>query len=201
MAKRKYDWFSTCVFRFGLDAIPKRSAKEIVIPVLGALLAQIAVVAVSAAVLSGHDVPILVASMGAAGVLLFAAPRSPLVQPYPLVMGHFVSVMVGVTCAEYVPNHMLAGALAVAGAIFMMLLTRSLHPPGGAAAISAVIGGESVRSLGYWFVLTPVMLNVLILLLSAIVVNRMLGQEYPRRYQAADDDISRATDDLDQNAG
>lgn len=186
----------------GVDVIPRRSAKEIAIPVLAALLAQIAVVMVSASVLSGQDVPILVASMGAAGVLLFAVPHSPFAQPYPLFMGHLVSVMAGVTCAQYIPNHMLAGAVAVASAILLMLLTRSLHPPGGAAAISAVIGGDSIHSLGYWFVLTPVMLNVLILLIFAILVNRLLGQEYPWRSDAeTQGKATTPADDIDQQAG
>ncbi|MBI3771118.1 MAG: HPP family protein [Gammaproteobacteria bacterium] len=204
MTKPKRGWFCACASWLGMDVIPKRSMKEILIPVLGAFLAQVAVFMVSASVLSGQDVPILVASMGAAGVLLFAAPHSPLVQPYPVFMGHLVSVTVGVTCAQYIPNHMLAGAVAVAGAILLMLLTRSLHPPGGAAAISAVIGGNSIHSLGYWFVLAPVMLNVLILLISAVVINRLLGQEYPwRRDVENNTDVkqSNLADDIDQEAG
>jgi CBS domain-containing membrane protein len=161
--------------------MPKRSAKAIAIPVLAAFLAQIAVVMLTASVLSEQDVPILVASMGAAGVLLFAAPHNPFAQPYPVFMGHLISATVGVTCAQYIPDHYLAGTVAVAASILLMLLTRSLHPPGGAAAISAVIGGESIQSLGYWFVLMPVMINVVILLLAAAVINKLLGQKYPWR--------------------
>lgn len=208
MTKPKRDWFCacvSCVSWLGVGVIPRRGAKEIAIPVLAAFLAQIAVVMVTASVLSGQDVPILVASMGAAGVLLFAAPRSPFAQPYPVFMGHLVSVTVGVTCSQFIPDHHLAGAVAVAAAIFLMLVTRSLHPPGGAAAISAVIGGESIQALGYWFVLIPVMLNVVILLLAAVVINKLLGQEYPWRSNVERHDPERrknlAADDIDQQAG
>jgi CBS domain-containing membrane protein len=134
----------------------------------------------SGLVLDKYDIPLLVASMGAAAVLLFAAPESEMSQPWPLFIGHIVSALVGVTCAKYIPELSLASGLAVGGAILCMHLTRSLHPPGGAAALVAVIGGQSIQSLGYLYVLVPVLLNVLIIYIITLVVNNLVaGKPYP----------------------
>ena len=144
-----------------------------------ASISLLAVVVVSGFFLDDGDTPILVASMGASAALLFALPHSRLSQPYPFVAGHLVSVLVGVTCARYIPDQAIAVALAVGLALICMQYLRCFHPPGGAAAVIAVVGGESIHSLGYYFVLMPVGLNVLLMLLMAILLNRLIPR---RRY-------------------
>lgn len=125
---------------------------------------------------------LLVASMGASAVLLFAVPHGALSQPWALLGGHIFSALIGVTCAQLNANPLIAAPLAVAVAIIAMHYLRCTHPPGGATAITAVIGGEQVHALGYQFVLTPVLVNVLIMLLAAITVN----YAFPwRRYPAS----------------
>lgn len=153
---------------------PTRSRSEIVGSSVGALVAISLIAWVSGGVLEGRDVPLMVASMGAAGVLLFAAPRSTMSQPWPLLVGHLISAIVGVSCAKFVPDLVFAAGLAVGGAIFCMHLTHSLHPPGGAAALVAVIGGDSIQQLGYLYALAPVGLNVLIILVAALVINNLV---------------------------
>lgn len=124
--------------------------------------------------------PFMVASMGASSVLLFAVPYSPLSQPWPLVGGHIVSSTVGVGCAIYIPDPVLAAAAAVSLAIAAMHLTRCLHPPGGAVALAAVLGGQQVHSLGYLFVVYPVLVNTLLMLGVAWLLNNMVpGRRYP----------------------
>lgn len=125
---------------------------------------------------------LLVASMGASAVLLFAVPHGALSQPWALMGGHFFSALIGVTCAQSVTNPLIAAPLAVALAITAMHYLRCTHPPGGATAITAVIGGEQVHALGYQFVLTPVLVNALIMLLAAIAVNYAFQW---RRYPAS----------------
>lgn len=121
---------------------------------------------------------LVVASMGASAVLLFALPAGPLSQPWPLVGGHLISAFVGVSCAHWIPDVVLASALAVAGSLLAMSLSRSLHPPGGATALSAVV--TSATGLGYQFLLTPVLLNVMVLLVYALLVNNLLPHRcYP----------------------
>ncbi len=122
--------------------------------------------------------------MGASAVLLFAAPASPLAQPWSIVVGNGVSALMGVLSASLVADPALAAALAVMLAIAAMFLTRSLHPPGGAVALTAVIGGEGIRQLGVGYVLLPVLLNSLLLLLLALCYNRLLGRRYPNSGQA-----------------
>lgn len=132
----------------------------------------------------GLEVHWLIAPMGASAVLLFAAPASPLAQPWSIVVGNGVSALMGVLSASLVADPALAAALAVMLAIAAMFLTRSLHPPGGAVALTAVIGGEGIRQLGAGYVLLPVLLNSLLLLLLALSYNRLLGRRYPNSGQA-----------------
>jgi CBS domain-containing membrane protein len=119
--------------------------------------------------------------MGASAVLLFAVPASPLAQPWSLVGGNLVASLVGVSTALLVPDPFLAAALAIGIAIALMMGLRCLHPPSGAVALTAVLGGETIRGLGYGFVLWPVLANSLLMLLVAVLFNRMAGRAYPHR--------------------
>jgi CBS domain-containing membrane protein len=125
-----------------------------------------------------EDIPWVVASMGASAVLLFAVPLGPLSQPWSLVGGHLLSGFIGITIAQYIPNVMIAAPLAVAVAIFVMYATGCLHPPGGATALSAVVGSATVHQMGYMYLLTPVALNVVVMLSFALVINNLLPNRY-----------------------
>lgn len=129
----------------------------------------------------GHANPWFIAPMGASAVLLFAAPASPLAQPWSIVGGNIISALIGVTCARLIPDPGMAAALACALAIAAMFALRCLHPPGGAVALTAVLGGPAVTQLGYGFALWPVALNSVILLCIAVVFNGVLRRNYPRR--------------------
>jgi CBS-domain-containing membrane protein len=109
--------------------------------------------------------------MGASAVLLFAVPHGQLSQPWPVFGGHLVSALIGVASAKLVAPPLLAAAVAVALAISAMYYLRCIHPPGGATALTAVAGGETVHALGFHYVLTPVLLNVLIILAVALLFN------------------------------
>ena len=123
---------------------------------------------------------VIIASMGSSAVLIFAVPHGPLSQPWPVFGGHLVSALIGVTCSQYVPNEILAASLAVGLAIGAMYYLRCIHPPGGATALGAVIGSQATHALGYQFVLTPVMLNVTIILLVGVLFNFMFSwRRYP----------------------
>ncbi len=121
---------------------------------------------------SGDDQLLVIGSLGSSAVLVYGAPRSPLAQPRNLVGGHIVSAIVGVACYKLFPDiPAFAGALAVASAIAMMQVTCTLHPPGGATALVAVIGSANVHQLGWLFVLLPATLGPLVLLVVAVLVN------------------------------
>lgn len=125
--------------------------------------------------------PWLVAPLGASAVLLFAVPASPLAQPWSIIGGNVISALVGVVAAELVPSIPVAAGLAVGGAILAMSLSRCLHPPGGAAALTAVIGGKSVAGLGFLFPFVPVGINSLVLVLAGLAFHRLSGHSYPHR--------------------
>lgn len=130
----------------------------------------------------GEANPWFIAPMGASAVLLFAVPASPLAQPWSVVGGNLVSALVGVTCAILIPNQAAAAALAVALAIAAMFFLRCLHPPGGAVAFTAVLGGPAVHALGYKFAFSPVAVNSLFMVLAALAVNNLLRHHrYPHQ--------------------
>lgn len=108
-------------------------------------------------------VPLLVAPMGASAVLLFTIPASPLAQPWSIVGGNTISALVGITVVHFISDPIVAAAVAVALAIGAMSLLRCLHPPGGAAALTAVLGGPAVLAAGYKFAFVPVGLNSVLL--------------------------------------
>ncbi|MFM0298868.1 HPP family protein [Paraburkholderia sediminicola] len=128
---------------------------------------------------SAANIPLLVAPMGASAVLLFAVPASPLAQPWSIVGGNLVSATIGVTCASMLTDPILASALAVALSICGMFALRCVHPPSGAVALTAVLGGPAVHALGYAFVLEPIAVQSIALLCAAIVYHAATGHRYP----------------------
>lgn len=103
--------------------------------------------------------------MGASAVLVFAVPHGKLSQPWALFAGQLSSAFVGVSCYILVPNLFLAAGLAVGLAIGVMHVLRCIHPPGGATALVAVVGTSQIHTLGFEYLLTPVLLNTLIIFL------------------------------------
>lgn len=163
---------------------PRVSGAEIAWSWVGAFLGIAAAGLASQALLAGTDFTLMIGSLGASAVLLFGAPRSPLAQPRNLLGGHILSALVGVACWKLLhPYPWLAGALAVATAIALMHATRTLHPPGGATALIAVIGSRDVHDLGFLFVLVPCTLGPLVLLAVALLVNNVpASRRYPEAW-------------------
>ncbi|GHD15084.1 HPP family protein [Tianweitania populi] len=127
------------------------------------------------------SLPLLVAPMGASAVLVFAVPASPLAQPWSVIGGNVISAFVGLLAGHLIPSLPLAAGVGVGGAIFIMSLTRCLHPPGGAAALTAVLGGPLVAATGYGFPIVPVAANSLVLVLAGLIFHRVSGHSYPHR--------------------
>lgn len=123
----------------------------------------------------------LIGSFGASSVLLFGAIQSPLAQPRHLIGGHVISALIGVSIQKIMPDILwLKVPLAVGLSIIGMQATRTLHPPGGATAMVAIIGSEKVKNLGYAFIITPVLCGTLVLLLTALIFNNMTSKrKYP----------------------
>ncbi len=146
------------------------SEKEFIISILGAFIGTLIASFFSNMILAAEDMPLILASTGASAILLFSLPFSPVSQPWNLVGGHLVSAAVGVSCYYLVPNELLAASLSIPFAMLFMHHLHCMHPPGGATAITAVIGGASVHALGYAFIVIPVFINSIILLSIAMAI-------------------------------
>lgn len=167
----------------GCAACPPRvGVGEMVWSWLGAFLGIAAVGGMQGLFVSGLPLMFLIGSFGASAVLIYGAVLSPLAQPRNLVGGHVLSALVGVAAWQFLgATPWLAGAAAVATAILVMHATRTLHPPGGATALIAVIGGPQVHDLGYLYALAPVGAGALVMLFVALVVNNLHpGRRYPQ---------------------
>jgi len=124
---------------------------------------------------------LIVPSMGASAVLLFAAPHAPLSQPWNVIGGHLISAIIGVASWQWIPNLALAAPVGVGLAIGAMYFARCTHPPGGATALAAAIGSHKLHELGFYYVLEPILLNAVTILVVAIVFNAFFKW---RRYPA-----------------
>ena len=131
--------------------------------------------------LQAYDNMFLIGSFGASSVLIYGVINSPFSQPRNLIGGHVISALVGVTIHKLIPQELwLSCATSVSLSIVLMQMTKTLHPPGGATALIANLGSEKIQSLGYFYVLSPVLSGVLILLTVALVFNNLTEhREYP----------------------
>lgn len=140
----------------------------------------------------------MIAPMGASAVLLFAVPASPLAQPWSVFGGNVISGLVGVACVRWLGDSLplpLLGGLAAGLAIAAMFVMRCLHPPGGAVALTTVLGGPAVHAAGFEFVLLTVAIDTALLVAMAMVYNNLTGRRYPHVQQSAPVNVHGTTDD------
>ena len=159
---------------------PKANNTDALIGMVGAALAMAITWMVSDALLDSVS-PILVVSMGASTVILFTMPTAPAAQPVPLILAHCAAAFFGVLSAQLFDNTAIAVGIAVGIHAGLMVRFGYLHPPSGGTALTAIIGGESVTELGYSFIWRPVLLNTVLLMVLAIVINAPFAW---RRYPA-----------------
>ena len=171
----------------GIESYPV-SHTERLVSALGSTLVIACIFFISRASLGPTATLLIVPSMGASAVLLFAVPHGALSQPWNVFGGHALSAIIGVSCAMLFSNEIIAASAAVGIAVGVMHYLRCIHPPGGATALAAVIGGEATHALGYQFVFTPVMLNALVMLAVAVAFNFFFPW---RRYPAWLNDKNR----------
>ncbi|MBX4867536.1 MULTISPECIES: HPP family protein [Rhizobium] len=127
----------------------------------------------------GPHLPLIVAPMGASAVLLFAVPASPLAQPWAIIGGNTISALMGIIAAYFIRDPIIATGIGVSLAIGAMSFTRCLHPPGGAAALTAVLGGPVVAGWGFLFPFVPVALNSCILVGLGLLFHKLSRRNYP----------------------
>lgn len=160
---------------------PRVSNEEIFWSWAGAFLGLASLSGLGSLFFKDNDLMLMIGSFGASAILIYGAVRSPLAQPRNLLGGHILSATLGVVCWKCFQNTpWLAQSLAVSSSLVLMHATRTLHPPGGATALIAVIGSPDIHSLGFWYVLLPCTAGPLIMLVVAIIVNNIpSSRRYP----------------------
>jgi len=160
---------------------PAVGTVEILWSWIGAFLGIAPVAAINYHFFEGTDLVMIIGSFGASAVLIYGAIRSPLAQPRNLIGGHVLSAIIGVAAYNIFQHQLwLASSVAVATAIAVMHATKTLHPPGGATALIAVIGSQKIHNLGYLYAVVPVGLGAAIMLVVALLVNNLSkNRKYP----------------------
>lgn len=131
------------------------------------------------------DILFLIGAFGATSVILFGNPHSPFAQPRNLFFGSLISAAIGVTVYRlfYIEEFLwFSPALAVSLAILAMQYTKTLHPPGGAIALIANIGSQEIKSMGYFYIINPILTGIIILFIMSILFNNLSKNRiYPYR--------------------
>lgn len=164
---------------------PQRSFSKVAWSWLGAFIGIYTISVLNTIMNDNYtDSVLLLGSFGASAVLIYAAPHAEFSQPRNFLGGHFISALIGVAIYKYLPFDIsILSAISVSLAIIVMYYTNTLHPPGGATALAAVVGSSQTHELGYMFAFVPVLLYSLILFVIALIVNNITDnpkRHYPR---------------------
>ncbi|MDJ0648351.1 MAG: HPP family protein [Xenococcaceae cyanobacterium MO_188.B19] len=153
---------------------PRFSLNQILFSYLGSFIG----IAVLAYLSVGSGYPLIAAPFGAAAVLVFAVPNTPLAQPRNLILGNVLGAVVSVVMVALFGSEPWVMALAVATAIKLMQITKTLHPPGGAVALVGVLSKAQ-----FSFIFTPVLAGSIILLFCTFIFNNLMpGRSYPKHW-------------------
>ena len=121
------------------------------------------------------DTPWLIASLGASCVLVFGAWNAPFSQPRNILGGHIISGPIGISFYELFGAHPLAISAAVALTIFIMMLTKMIHPPGGGNPIIIMLGGYS-----WSYLFAPIIVGAVVIIVYAVILkNIRQNRQYP----------------------
>jgi CBS domain-containing membrane protein len=152
-----------------LSTIPLADRLKVV---MAAFVALYLVTSISLQLANSSGTIILLASMGASSVLLFALPNSPLAKPWVFAAGHLIPASIGLLCSHLFTDFALMAAVTIAAVLFAMYIFECMHPPGGATALVPVIAAADQHLLGIEFLLVPVALNVAVMLLVALILQK-----------------------------
>ena len=115
----------------------------------------------------------LIPPFGASMVLVMAVHESPLAHPKNVLFGHIISAFSGVFVYSILGFSFLSVGLGVGLAIFLMMTTKTVHPPAGANPIIAILGAK-----GLDFIIMPVAAGAFFIVLFAIIYNKLLKRKY-----------------------
>ena len=119
----------------------------------------------------------LIASFGSTMVLLYGYPESPFAQPKNIILGHFLTSLIGIIFLNFVPLPIFLNIpVAVGFGVMFMILLKVTHPPAGGNPIIVIIG-----SVSFDYLLTPVLIGSIIVVMFGVIINKFLfKKEYPK---------------------
>ena len=119
----------------------------------------------------------LIASFGSTMVLLYGYPESPFAQPKNIILGHFLTSLIGIIFLNFVPLPIFLNIpFAVGFGVMFMILLKVTHPPAGGNPIIVIIG-----SVSFDYLLTPVLIGSIIVVVFGVIINKFLfKKEYPK---------------------
>ena len=119
----------------------------------------------------------LIASFGSTMVLLYGYPESPFAQPKNIILGHFLTALIGIIFLNFVPLPIFLNIpFAVGFGVMFMILLKVTHPPAGGNPIIVIIG-----SVSFDYLLTPVLIGSIIVVMFGVLINKFLfKKEYPK---------------------
>ena len=119
----------------------------------------------------------LIASFGSTMVLLYGYPESPFAQPKNIILGHFLTALIGIIFLNFVPLPIFLNIpLAVGFGVMFMILLKVTHPPAGGNPIIVIIG-----SVSFDYLLIPVLIGSIIVVMFGVIINKFIfKKEYPK---------------------
>lgn len=186
--------FRKWLILFGTPEASSLHRKDQWLAVLASCIAMMSIGLISDWLTSDLQTLLLVASLGPSIVLVFVVPNSPFSQPYPLLMGHFVAAIIGVSCAYLPVDLYLSAAIGITVCMLAMFFLDCVHPPAAATAMMPIIVGPQAVD-GFHFVYFPVLSNMAVLVILAMVFHRWwLKKEYPVHATPVSDPIHKHED-------
>ena len=151
--------------------VPKSTLNEILFAFIGSFIA----IAIIGYFTKTYDNLLIMGSFGASCVLLFAFPKSPFSQPRNVILGHFISSLIGLLFLHFVGNDYISMALALALSISLMIVTRTVHPPAGSNPIIIFLLGA------FWdYLIFPTLIGSIILVIVSLFYNNLhKSRSYP----------------------
>lgn len=165
----------------------KQRARLVLSAVSGSFFSLLAIGALASHFYPDTEGLLMMAAFGSSAILIFTVPELVTAQPWPAIVGHVVSTLVGVFVREnlsFLP-HFTAVPVALSLALLFMFMTRSLHPPAGSSSIVALNAEGVLASYGYGMAFFPMALGMMLLVCMAMLhLNLVAGRRYPRPRQS-----------------
>ena len=116
----------------------------------------------------------LIPPFGATLVLVMSVHESPLAQPKNIFFGHVLSGLSGLIVITLIGSNIYCLGLGVGLAIFIMMITNTVHPPAGGNPLIVILGDQTLS-----FIVMPLAVGSIIIILFAVIYNRIFKRTYP----------------------